>query len=456
MPTDAQTPLEVRPAPPEPTRLNRRAGVAAFMVLGLLMAAIVYGVSTRQGVNMRGKEEQTRAESATNAGREIASRIGEGNLTERPTDRESRPPAPIPMASAPAPAPVAQAQEPTEMSPEERLREEAWAREQAAKLASTPIAKAGNSNPLGAVGTGTGSDPLNALLGALATGGQAGRPGAPNAAGLGGGGGWPGRAGGGVAPGSLAATLAAITGAAGGGGSPGEGFREQNNQSGKMEFNNAAQAMDDVYLKASRNAALSPYEVKAGWDIPAVLDQGVNSDLPGEMHALVRENVYDSSSGQFLLIPKGTRALGVYNSNVSFGQERVQVVWNRLIFPDGSSISLGNMVGQDKSGLAGFNDRVNNHWGRVIAGAVLSSLFSAGYQLSQKNRDNFSGNGVRSGDIAAASVGLQVSQVGSRLTERNLNIQPTLEIRPGYRFNIRVNKDMLFGGPYAPMAPLSN
>ena len=87
---------------------------------------------------------------------------------------------------------------------------------------------------------------------------------------------------------------------------------------------------------------------------------------------------------------------------------------------------------------------------------MLSSLFSAGYQLSQKNRDNFSGNGVRSGDIAAASVGLQVSQVGSRLTERNLNIQPTLEIRPGYRFNIRVNKDMLFGGPYAPMAPLSN
>ena len=455
MPTDAQTPLEVRPAPPEPTRLNRRAGVAAFMVLGLLMAAIVYGVSTRQGVNMRGKEEQTRAESATNAGREIASRIGEGNLTERPTDRESRPPAPIPVATAPAAAPVAQAQEPTEMSPEERLREEAWTREQAAKLASTTIAKAG-SNPLGAVGTGAGADPLNALLGALATGGQAGRPGAPAAAGLGGGGGLSGGAGGGVAPGSLAATLAAITGAAGGGGSPGDGFREQNNQSGKMEFNNAAQAMDDVYLKASRNAALSPYEVKAGWDIPAVLDQGVNSDLPGEMHALVRENVYDSSSGQFLLIPKGTRALGVYNSNVSFGQERVQVVWNRLIFPDGSSISLGNMVGQDKSGLAGFNDRVNNHWGRVIAGAVLSSLFSAGYQLSQKNRDNFSGNGVRSGDIAAASVGLQVSQVGSRLTERNLNIQPTLEIRPGYRFNIRVNKDMLFGGPYAPMAPLSN
>lgn len=455
MPTDAQTPLEVRPAPPEPTRLNRRAGVAAFMVLGLLMAAIVYGVSTRQGVNMRGKEEQTRAESATNAGREIASRIGEGNLTERPTDRESRPPAPITVATAPAAAPVAQAQEPTEMSPEERLREEAWTREQAAKLASTTIAKAG-SNPLGAVGTGAGADPLNALLGALATGGQAGRPGAPAAAGLGGGGGLSGGAGGGVAPGSLAATLAAITGAAGGGGSPGEGFREQNNQSGKMEFNNAAQAMDDVYLKASRNAALSPYEVKAGWDIPAVLDQGVNSDLPGEMHALVRENVYDSSSGQFLLIPKGTRALGVYNSNVSFGQERVQVVWNRLIFPDGSSISLGNMVGQDKSGLAGFNDKVNNHWGRVIAGAVLSSLFSAGYQLSQKNRDNFSGNGVRSGDIAAASVGLQVSQVGSRLTERNLNIQPTLEIRPGYRFNIRVNKDMLFGGPYAPMAPLSN
>lgn len=453
---EAQTPLEVRPSPPEPTRLNRRAGVAAFIVLGLLMGAIVYGVSTRQGVQMRSGEEDKRAESATNAGKEIASRIGDGNLTERP-DREARPPAPAPLAPPPTPEPVAQVQEAAEMTPEERLREEAWEREQAAKRAPTPTAKAGIG---GTPGAAASADPVQAILGALAgasgaAGASGGLPAGVQLPNLNAGAGAAGAGVGAVGPGSIAATLAALTNNATGAGQ-GDGYREQNNQSGKMQFNNAAQAMDDHYLKASRNAALSPYEVKAGWDIPAVLDQGVNSDLPGEMHALVRENVYDSSSGRFLLIPKGTRVLGIYNSNLSFGQERVQVIWNRLIFPDGSSISLGNMIGQDSSGLAGFNDRVNNHWGRVITGAVLSSLFSAGYQLSQKNRDDFGGSNMRSGDIAAASVGMQVSQVGARLTERNLNIQPTLEIRPGYRFNIRVNKDMLFGGPYSPMAPLTN
>lgn len=433
------TPLEMRPAPPEPTRLNRRAGFAALLVLSLLLGAIAYGVATRQGVGLRATQQERDAESATNAGKEIASRIGEGNLSQKPETEQRTPPLRAEASITPTTAQT------TEMSPEERLREEAWARELAAQRAGTPIGK----KPEDATAT---SNPMTALLSAAAA-----NPGAAATAGgnmltglaqLAGGAGVPA----GVNANGLAAALASVTGMAGGG--AGDGYKAQNDQAGKLQFNNAGQAMQDNYLKASRNAALSPYEVKAGWDIPAVLDQGVNSDLPGEMHAVVRENVYDTGTGRHLLIPKGSRVLGYYNSNLSFGQERVQVVWHRIIFPDASSINLGTMVGQDASGYAGFHDQVNNHWGRIIGGAVLSSLFSAGYQISQRPRDNID-KGLSSADIAAAAVGMQVSQVGARLTDRNLAIQPTLEIRPGYRFNIRVNKDMLFAGPYKDLPPLS-
>jgi type IV secretion system protein VirB10 len=193
----------------------------------------------------------------------------------------------------------------------------------------------------------------------------------------------------GVNANGLAAALASVTGMAGGG--AGDGYKAQNDQAGKLQFNNAGQAMQDNYLKASRNAALSPYEVKAGWDIPAVLDQGVNSDLPGEMHAVVRENVYDTGTGRYLLIPKGSRVLGYYNSNLSFGQERVQVVWHRIIFPDASSINLGTMVGQDASGYAGFHDQVNNHWGRIIGGAVLVSVLGGLPDLATPARQHRQG-----------------------------------------------------------------
>ena len=410
------TPLEIRPAPPEPTRLNRRAGFAALLVLGLLLGAIVYGVATRQGASLRMSEQERGAESATSAGKEIASRIGEGNLTVKP-ETEPRSPAP-PALRADTQSTLSTVQS-TEMSAEERLREEAWAREVAAQRADTAIGKKPEVAAAGAA-----SNPPNALLAAAAAKpGPAATAGSNMLAGLAhlaGGAGAPAVAN----PNALAAVLASVSGGLTGG-VGGDGYKAQNDQAGKVQFNNATQATQENYLKASRNAALSPYEVKAGWDIPAVLDQGVNSDLPGEMHAVVRENVFDTGSGRHLLIPKGSRVLGYYNTNLSFGQERVQVVWHRIIFPDASSINLGTMVGQDASGYAGFQDQVNNHWGRVIGGAVLSSLFSAGFQISQRPRDN-ANQGLTSAEIAAAAVGMQVSQVGARLADRNLN-------RPGNR-----------------------
>jgi type IV secretion system protein VirB10 len=106
---------------------------------------------------------------------------------------------------------------------------------------------------------------------------------------------------------------------------------------------------------------LSSYEIKSGWEIPAVLEQGLNSDLPGELKALVTVNVYDTATGQFLLIPQGSRLVGKYDSRVSYGQSGVQVVWNRIIFPNASSVDLNGMEGLDAQGNAGLRDKVDRN-----------------------------------------------------------------------------------------------
>src|SRR6202035_5405090 len=145
-------------------------------------------------------------------------------------------------------------------------------------------------------------------------------------------------------------------------------FDLQNNQERKQAFieKSRGRAVNN-YLKSTRTPALGKYEVKMGWDIPAILEQGVNSDLPGEVKALVRSNVYDTATGEYLLIPQGARLLGTYNSVISYGQARVQVVWTRIIFPDGTSINLDGMSGHDDQGRAGFHDQVNNHYVRLVS-----------------------------------------------------------------------------------------
>src|SRR5262249_8765192 len=138
---------------------------------------------------------------------------------------------------------------------------------------------------------------------------------------------------------------------------------DQNRQCQKESFLQKTKAHTvDNYLKSSRTEPLSRYEIKAGWDIPATLEQGIDSDLPGEVKALVRSNVYDTASGQYLLVPQGARLIGTYNSVISYGQARVHVAWTRIIFPDGSSINLDGMSGHDAQGRAGFHDQVNNHY----------------------------------------------------------------------------------------------
>ncbi len=226
-------------------------------------------------------------------------------------------------------------------------------------------------------------------------------------------------------------------------------YERQNDQQQKTGFG-LQHGTESEYLGGTRKPALGKYEIKAGWLIPAVLEQQLNSDLPGLIRALVRENVYDSATGGYILVPAGSTLVGIYNSHVGYGQNALQAVWRRIIFPDGSSLSLGGFEGDDNIGAAGFRDQVDNHWGRILSGALLTSLFSAGIELSQGTNSSVL-QSPSVGQQVGQAVGQQVGQLGVEVTRRNLNIQPTIVVRPGYRFFVRVEKDLLFNGPYSPM-----
>ncbi len=191
----------------------------------------------------------------------------------------------------------------------------------------------------------------------------------------------------------------------------------------------------------------SPYQVMAGTIIPAALVTGINSDLPGQVIANVTEAVYDTATGRYLLIPQGSRLIGRYDSQVAFGQRRVLLVWTRLILPDTSSIALDRLPGIDPAGYAGLEDGVNWHWDRILAGAALSTLLGVGAELAAPE-SSADGNRV----VIAARQGVQdtVNQVGQEITKRNMSIQPTLTIRPGFPMRVMVSKDLVLR-PYQPL-----
>lgn len=191
----------------------------------------------------------------------------------------------------------------------------------------------------------------------------------------------------------------------------------------------------------------SPYQVMAGTVIAAALVTGIKSDLPGDVIGTVTEPVYDSATGRHLLIPQGSRILGRYNSQVSYGQSRVQVVWNRIILPDTSSLMLDNLVGTDAAGYAGLEDDVDWHWDRIIGGAVLTTLLGVGAELAApENRQDGDRVIIAGRDSAQDSI----NQVGQEMTRRNMSIQPTLTSRPGLPVRIIVNKDLVLR-PYQPL-----
>jgi type IV secretion system protein VirB10 len=464
-PIAAPTGIDLHPAPRPTVRISKRAGIAIISVIGLLLLGFAWGGYRRSLQNQatarlaglprtvtpaRADDQLLRAippadasllrarnglippsgsalagstpsMNAAPCGRDAAGtpmrfNPQTGQPCDLPVERVVVRQAPAIIAhSSPPPQPVA--------PPEDHTLETAWQLEHEAMIAPTSIRTGGIA--------GTGSQPT-ALAQLASTGDQISNLTAiGKALGIG-------------SNGSPAPTAAGAE----------TDYEAQNGQTRKDAFLKAAQnrsAAED-YLHFTRDAPLSRYEIKAGWEIPAVLEQSLNSDLPGELKALVTSNVYDTATGQYLLIPQGARLVGKYDSRVSYGQDGVQVAWSRIIFPDASSIDLDGMLGLDSHGNAGLRDQVDRHYKRLIGMSVLSSMFMAAFAISQ-NRSQTILTYPTPGQAAETAVGQDLSMTGAQMARSNMNVQPTIKVPAGYRFTVRVNRDILFEAPYEPTRP---
>lgn len=219
---------------------------------------------------------------------------------------------------------------------------------------------------------------------------------------------------------------------------------DPNGQRSKEDFFNA-DLKNLGYLPNQVVPQQSPFELKRGSVIPATLITGINSDLPGRITAQVSQNVYDSATGHRLLIPQGTKVFGRYDSKVPFGQSRVLVVWTDIIFPNGSTLQIGGMAGTDAEGYGGFRDKVNNHYLRTFGSAVLIALIGTGIDMAVPQSSTLATQDTAS-DATRRNFAETFGRVADRTIQRNMDVQPTLQIRPGYKFNILVDQDIVFPG----------
>lgn len=218
--------------------------------------------------------------------------------------------------------------------------------------------------------------------------------------------------------------------------SPGPAAPSTDAQSGNRAF--LAGQPDRMTVSPDRiMPPASPYVLQAGTVIAGALNTKISSDLPGQIVGHVTQNVYDSPTGRYLLIPQGSTLFGSYNSGISFGQQRTQIIWTRLIFPDGESLVLEKLPGGDAIGQSGLSDEVNNHWGQLFRAALVTTLLSVGSEAGTSWNENNLMQAIRSG----ASNGF--SMVGNRLIDRSLNVQPTLTDRPGLPFTVILNRDLV-------------
>lgn len=244
-----------------------------------------------------------------------------------------------------------------------------------------------------------------------------------------------------------------------------DSYAQQNMQGQKLDFL-TSQPNKDIYNNNTVQYPASPYILQAGSVIPVVLQTTISTDLPGAITALVSQDVYDSISGKYLLIPRGSRLIGEYNSNVAYGQSQVQAKFTRLIRPDGTSVVLPNQPGVNGVGTSGMSDEIDNHWSKIIGAASLAAIFDIPGIIATNQMNNNSGyyNGSNwvpqqnLGSVAGASalqgVGQSASSVGSAIANKSLNIQPTLIINAGYQFSIMVTKDIVLP-PYSTTNPAS-
>jgi type IV secretory pathway VirB10-like protein len=444
--------LDLHPDPPPTARISKKVGVAVLGVVIFVGVLVVYGLYARQEQQQvaQAMNEEKHPEPAQHTGDQLVKELAPPAIANPAPVFSGRAPADLPQLNGETQTPNSDGLQPprlvyrddgeegrlvasgggeknhsstggsSELSAEEKLRLAAFRQEQEAFAA--PTAAHGSSSFSGPAGAAPPNDTLQ-QIGSLASLLGVGKTS-------------------GVTDGSgnSLVPVGARTQA-------GSANDMQNEQARKQAF--IEQTRDRAvnnYLKSTRTPPIGKYEVKMGWDIPAILEQGINSDLPGEVKALVRSNVYDTATGKYLLIPQGSRLVGVYDSQITYAQNRLQVIWTRIIYPDGSSINLDGMMGQDIQGMAGFHDNVDNHYKRLIGSALLTSAFAAGIELSQRQNSSLLTTPT-AGQTASAAVGQQLGELGSEMTRKNLSIPPTIKVPVGYRFNVRVNRDILFDAP---------
>lgn len=230
-----------------------------------------------------------------------------------------------------------------------------------------------------------------------------------------------------------------------------EGSKSANEQTLPKDDSNQ-QAEKRAFIKTNSQNLVSiknriaEYVLAIGTKIPGQIDQDINSDLPGQIYAHVTRDVYDSRSNSVLLIPAGSNLVGIYDSSIAYGQERLLVAWTRINLPNGQFIDLPGFGGADAKG-AGFGDLVDNHYDKIWGATILTSILAAGAQLAQPQQSNTL-QSPGAGQVLGQSVGTQIAQTGTTLLSKNLNLQPTLHIRPGFEITIEVNRDMVFDGAY--------
>lgn len=432
---------------PKIRRLNRLPIIIFISIIVVLVVVVIWGMSQRGLMGGRGAQpEQSTGQPASDFADELKRNIGDGVNEPPRQDPLINTPGTGPMESPEGINPFQPGSQPNTQQPPPQqaatLEPEADWRERLMREHKENLLREQNRQQIAAMQaySNARNSPMAIDVGSVAQQQNGGQQGQMQVQGQG--------SGVGGQQGGHADLLSAAMRAAGQSGSGGAG--NLNNQQGKVTFLNQ-EITDAGYLPNQMVAQISPFELKRGSMIPATLITGINSDLPGRITGQVRQNVYDSATGHRLLIPQGTKLFGRYDSEVSQGQERVLVVWTDIIFPNGATLQIGGMAGVDTRGYGGFKDKVDTHFWRIWGNALLVAAIGTGVDMAlpQSNRNAF---GVSQQDdptdAARRNFAETFGRVADRTIDRNMDIQPTLEIRPGYNFNILVDQDIVFPGAY--------
>jgi type IV secretion system protein VirB10 len=412
-------------------RLNRLPIIVAIVLVVVFFAVIFYGLTSRGLYFHRAAGIDTASSSpATSFADQLKKGISNGIIGDQQDAQTFQPAPPQPEASKPAPNPFDG--RPATEAPASTIEPEAVWRARLEREAREQYLRERQRERMARVQANDAAydSPLAINLGKLQTSTAQSSAATPSMAtstpGFGGG-----------APDLYAAALRSGLGTQN---------IDPNGQGAKEDFFNS-DLKKLGYLPNKVVAPTSAYELKRGSVIPATLITGINSDLPGRITAQVSQNVYDSATGHYLLIPQGAKLLGRYDSKVSFGQSRVLVIWTDIIFPSGATLQIGGMAGTDAEGYGGFNDQVDNHYFKVFGSAILIAAIGAGIDMSVPASSPY-GYRQTPTDAARNSFAETFGRVAEQTISKNLNVQPTLEIRPGYIFNVLVDQDIVFPGAY--------